>query len=351
MKVLIAEDDLDNAYLLETILKKSAFSVEVAYNGREALERLKVERFDALLTDWMMPEMDGMELIRQVRKQIAPVPLIIMVTAIDSTKGRAFALDAGADDYVTKPYSKQELLKSLGDGLERSRQKAPEIAPVQEPPLESPAEFQILPPFVGVVIAASTGGPPAIMEIIREFPEYCEAAFFTVQHGPAWMLETFADRLQEETGLKTALARTGKIPKPGEFYLAPGDCHLCLKTPFGAVELTDDPEENFVRPSADPLFRSAARLFGKYCVGVILTGMGRDGTQGAAEIIRAGGTVLVQEPRTAIAISMPQTAISSGVATEVVPLKSMGKTILHHVVGLSSQLQRKIQEISSVAPQ
>lgn len=340
MKILIAEDDCDNAHILEFILSQSGYIVETAKNGKEALAWLTSNRCNALLTDWMMPEMDGMELIRRVRALIKPLPLIIMVTAIDSPQGRNFALDAGADDYITKPYSKQELLFRLGNGLERLRQPAPEIHPAP-----TPSDFN-LPPFVGVVIASSSGGPPTLTKVLKDLPEDCDAAFFAVQHGPSWMLKAFAQRLGKETELKTVLAEDGTSPQCGKLYLAPGDRHLRLKFPSCDLDVTESPQENFVRPAADPLFRSAAALFGKYCVAVILTGMGRDGARGAAEIAAAGGMVLVQDPKTAVAASMPQTTISSGVAGKVVPLKNLAETIKEHVNLLSSELKQKIREKS-----
>ena len=160
-----------------------------------------------------------------------------------------------------------------------------------------------LPSLVGVAIATSTGGPPALTEVLRGLPPSIssKAAFFLVQHGPEWMLSTFTSRIQGDTSLEVVLGSQGMPVKPGHLYLAPGDRHLTVRPGHYTLKVSNDPPENFVRPAADPLFHSTAEAFGRYCVGVILTGMGRDGTRGAAYIHRVGGVVLAQDPSSAMA--------------------------------------------------
>lgn len=332
MKILVAEDDRTSAFTLEQLLKQSGYQVVVTRDGAEALEAIHKQQFDALLTDWLMPRMDGIQLTHQARTGPNPVPIIIFTTILDSPQARAHALHAGADDYLTKPYQRLELLKSLSNCLLRHRQEPPQRRQVVVPP------SGLRPPFIGVCIAASTGGPTALREVLKNVPESIGAPVFVVQHGPAWMLESLASHLEEETHLTVSLAEDGLQPRPGRVYLAPAEKHLGLNGDRFTLQLLEAPPENYVRPAADPLFRSAAAALGRHCLAVILTGMGRDGSAGAEHVAAAGGTLLVQDPSTATATSMPRTAMNLGLPSEVVPLARIGDAIRSHVRQLSTAL-------------
>ena len=185
------------------------------------------------------------------------------------------------------------------------------------------------PPFVGVVMAASTGGPGALTKVFNRLPPpTSRATFFVVQHGPAWML---ARRLNSETPMTVSLASDGVRAAPGKIYVAPGNRHLFIEPGSLSLRLTDNPSENFVYPSADLLFRSAAKAFGRRCLAVVMTGMGRDGSLGAAAVARAGGVVIAQAPETAGAPSMPRTVIKMGIPKRVVPLEHLAETITGYV--------------------
>ena len=201
-------------------------------------------------------------------------------------------------------------------------------------------EIDAVPPYVGCVIATSTGGPPTLIQFFKNIQENIPAAFFIVQHGPTWMLETFAQRLQRETKLKVNIGKNGMETKVGNIYIAPGDYHMRINLENQNVELDNGPKENFVRPAADPLFRSAAKSFGKYLVAVTLTGLGRDASQGAGIIKSAGGFVLVQDPDTAVAPSMPRTVIESGFSSKVVKLDKLAPEAIKSIKNLDSELKK-----------
>ncbi|MFP4529438.1 MAG: chemotaxis protein CheB [Candidatus Kapaibacterium sp.] len=334
-KVLVVEDELTNAILLKRILSKAGYSVVVVHNGLDALKHLERETFDAVLTDWMMPQIDGIELIRRMREKVDPLPLIIMITALVSEGARTYALESGADDYIAKPIDIEELLSRLKDGLARHQQKAPEKIEKRVT-----RDVDVLPPFVGVVVGTSTGGPPTLIDVFRNIPDNINAAFYIVQHGPPWMLETFSQRLQRETALKVNLATNGAKSEVRNIYVAPGDRHLRVNKKDYSISLDDGPKENFVRPAADPLFRSAADAFGRYCVAVVLTGLGRDGAQGAAQIASVNGTVIVQDPKDAVAPSMPNTVINSGIDHKKVAITDMAKYISETVFPVAASLKK-----------
>jgi len=178
-----------------------------------------------------------------------------------------------------------------------------------------------------------------LIEVFRQVPDEIYASFFIVQHGPSWMLETFAQRLQKETKLKVSLAANNIEIEKGCIYIAPGDKHLRIEQHTFKMLLDEGPKENFVRPAADPLFRSIASAFGKYSIGVILTGLGRDGAQGAAQISSVQGVVIVQDPETAVAPSMPRTVIEGGVPHKLAPLSTIGKVIAETAFPLAARLK------------
>lgn len=322
MKILIVEDDPTSTLVLERSLRKAGYETLSAPDGLAALDYLAHHAIDAVVSDWMMPRMDGIELVRKIRETIQPPPVIVMVTALASSEARNHALSAGADDYLAKPFSIPEVLERLGNCLARRAQPEPKITPVAPMAIEG----RTPPPFPVLAIAASTGGPEAVREVARSLGDIGRTAAFLVVHGPAWMLETFAARLQKETPLQVRLAEDHMPIEPGKLYLAPGEWHMVVDDSY-LVRLNKDAPENYMRPAADPLFRSIAKVFHSAAVGLILTGMGRDGTLGASELAGAGGAVLAQDPRTAVAPSMPQTAINAGVVTEVQPLGHLAHAI------------------------
>ena len=340
MRILVVEDDRGCALALQQALSIAGHFVTLASDGVEALARIARHPHDALFTAATISGLDGIELIRSVRALPSPSPpLIILATATASSESKRRAVESGADDYIVKPFEPEEVLRVLGTCLARTGQPAP----ARHPPnaQASPRPFITKPSIVGVVIAASTGGPSALTELFRTLPSSGPAAFFVVQHGPEWMMKPFVERLQRETRLSVHLAEDGCLPKPGQAFLAPGDRHLCIAPRTLGLVLREDAPENFVRPAADPLFRTASQAFGRWCVAVVLTGMGCDGTRGAERIIEAGGSVLVQDPRTAVARSMLQAVISAGLASQVLPLADLGAAVAHCVDSLSLDLAHR----------
>jgi two-component system, chemotaxis family, protein-glutamate methylesterase/glutaminase len=334
MKVLIVEDDAVSLVLLKKVLRKQQYEIVTARNGAEAFNILRREAVDAVLTDWMMPEMDGMELLEKIRANVQPAPLLMMVTALASPQARQRALEAGADIYVTKPIDAAQVVDALQKGLAQKRQGH------QYERLFKDASAGWRGNIVGVGITASTGGPPMVRELLRGITPTTAAAFFIVQHGPAWMLEAFVTRLQDETTMPVRLARHDMTVDPGTVYLAPGDVHMVVDPRHPRLHLIDDPPENYVRPAADPLFRSMAAAFRQRTLAVVLTGMGRDGTIGAGYVNVAGGVVIAQDPATATVASMPQSVVALRIARSFAPVPKLATEINQLIL----ELQRAVVE-------
>lgn len=195
------------------------------------------------------------------------------------------------------------------------------------------------PACVGIGIAASTGGPNALLDLFRGLRAPLGAAVFVVQHGPDWMMGMLASRLAKESGLPAVVAEDGSVAVPGQVHVAPGDRHLEVVPGSLALRIVDSPKENFVRPAADPMLRSLASSFGRFGVAVVLSGMGRDGAQGARAVADAGGRVFVQDPATAVAPSMPRHVLESGIAVRVMSARDLAAALTESARELDAVLR------------
>ncbi len=304
-KVLVVEDDAFTGMIIKQVLSGAGYQVDLMTDGALALEAFMKKQYDALLTDWIMPNMDGIELIRRVRESGRPLPVIMVITTLSSAEARGHALKSGADDYISKPFQPNDIIKHLDTLFSRKFQPAPaSLSHITAPKVEKPR-------FVAVGIAASTGGPMALNDVVARLTPTSDAVYFIVQHAPAWALEAMVARWNKLTPMHVAFAETGMPIEGGGIYVAPKERHLAIHPDRGSLMLLDDPPENFVRPSADPLFRSIATRFGKWSIGVVLTGMGRDGVRGAQYIRGVGGRIIVQDPKTAVAPSMPASTMDA----------------------------------------
>ena len=335
-KILIAEDDGTSALLLERTLLKAGHDVLRAANGVEALDLALRERVDALLTDWMMPGKDGLQLIRELRRQLPRMPLTMVITALSSPEAQQQALEAGADDYLAKPYRPTEVIEHLDALFARQSQSADE--PEAPPLVAAPARRGKTPEHLAVCIAASSGGPSALRTLFKQLPPQPLVAYFVVLHGPSWVIQKLADSLQPEATMPVRLGEDHMVIEPGHIYIAPGSRHMYIDPREHDLRLSEAPPINYVKPAADPLFQSVALVYRECCLGVILTGLGRDGTRGIQQINRYGGCVLVEDPGAAAAPAMPGSAIESGVADAVLTQAELPGVIEAEILRLLPRL-------------
>lgn len=324
MKILIVEDDTSSRLLLKKITERSGHETILAANGKIALELLCNFKVDAILTDWMMPEMDGLELITVIRKTIKPTPAIIMVTALSSKDAYNKAISAGADDFIAKPLDAKDVLERLENSVNRKLSDSNYSFEIDSSRIQKPN-------FMGVGVAASTGGPQTLLYLFSNLPATKKAAFFIVLHGPEWMLRTFPEKMSETAKMPVLLATENMKVEPGNIYLAPGNYHMIINPSTMSINLSDAPPENFVKPSADPLFRSISKLFGDKSLGVVLTGMGRDGSIGSGYIKAGGGKIIAQDPATAILPSMPASVIELKIADDMVRLEKIHEKLSEYI--------------------
>lgn len=323
MNVLVVDDNSPFRIFLRKVLLNAGYNVFLAEDGNQAWSVIENQKLDAVITDWMMPNMDGIELVKKIRQHFSFPPIIIIVTALVLKEAFDKAMEVGADDYLPKPVAKEVLLHSLEECLSRRGQE-----PIQaEPEVSFKKE---IPDFYGVAIAASTGGPVTLMNLLSSLPDTDKAAFFVVLHGPGWMLKSFADRCNQNSLLPIHLADHNLKIEPGNVYLAPGDIHMVIDKDEMKIKLDNSPPENFVRPAADPLFRSVAAKFGSKSVAIVLTGMGRDGTIGSGYIKTAGGLVITQDPATAIINSMPKSVIDLRISDKTTKIENIPSILEEH---------------------
>jgi len=343
LRVLIVDDSVFNRRSITEILSTSS-DVEVvgkAADGEEALRLVSMLRPDVITLDLEMPRMDGFTLLRILMTKM-PTPVIVVSSY--SQKENVFkALELGALDFVAKPdrYAdpdlaaiRDELLRKVT--LARTVRLAPFAArrlpdlPLQpSTPEARPASIMIAPRQV-VAIASSTGGPSALMEIFSRLPENSKFAVVIAQHMPDKFTRTFAERLDRRSALRVAEAQDMDPLGEGMGYVCPGkQCMELEMPPKGPLRMRVRPPDERDRyvPSADRLLTSVAYAVGKRAIGVILTGMGDDGVQGARAILDAGGIVIAESELTAVVYGMPGSAVRAGATTMTLPLPEIGDWI------------------------
>jgi two-component system chemotaxis response regulator CheB len=342
VRVLVCDDSATIRGLIATTLDRES-DVQVsatAVNGRACLDALAKDVPDIVLLDVEMPVMDGITALREIRRLHPKLPVLMFSSLTErGAKATVDALLAGANDYVAKPAG-----LDAGDVAERIRTEvvgriralarrdgrlgaASTPMPAAAAPRPRPAARREA--VRGVVIAVSTGGPTALAEVLSACAAGAGVPILVVQHMPAFFTTQLADRLTKLVGVPVAEGTEGMRIAPGSVVLAPGGRHMEVAAdPLGCrVRLGDGPPENSCRPAADVLFRSAARLWGPGTLGVVLTGMGRDGLAGSRAVVEAGGAVLAQDEFTSVVWGMPGEVVRAGLADAVLPLGQVGVEI------------------------
>ena len=340
LRVLVVDDSvvirrmLTNAIDADPALRV----VGTAANGRLALAKLQSSPCDMVTLDVEMPEMSGLEALLEIRRAHPSLPVLMCSSLTE--RGANATLDAlarGANDYIAKPSASAsgafaaelvEKLKALGRTVRKPPDPPPAALRRPPAPLVAP-RTGASEPAAAIAIGVSTGGPNALAEVIPRLPANLAAPVLIVQHMPPVFTKMLADRLGRTAAVPVMEAQHGQEVAPGSVYIAPGDWHMTLVRDGARVTLSlnQEPPENSCRPAVDPLFRSFAAVYGASGLGVILTGMGRDGFHGCELLRAAGGHVLAQDEATSVVWGMPGIVAGSGLADEVVPLPQMAAAI------------------------
>jgi two-component system chemotaxis response regulator CheB len=349
IKVAIVDDSaLIRSVMTEIVNSQSDMEVVgVAPDPLVARDLIKRVNPDVLTLDVEMPKMDGLDFLEKLMR-LRPMP-VLMVSSLTERGSEITlrALELGAVDFVTKPKisiqsGMREYTELITDKIRaaaRARIKPrslPAAGATGQAVPQSPQLPQLRSPLTSseklIIIGASTGGTEAIREFLMQMPSDCPGILIA-QHMPEGFTTSFAKRLDSLCKISVSEAQGNERVLPGHAYIAPGHSHLLL-TRSGANYMTrlDQGEPvNRHRPSVDVLFRSAALAAGKNAVGVILTGMGKDGAQGMLEMRTAGAHNFAQDEASCVVFGMPREAIAIGAAHEVAPLQALPGLVLGHL--------------------
>ncbi|MFA5904482.1 MAG: chemotaxis response regulator protein-glutamate methylesterase [Desulfobacula sp.] len=361
LKALVIDDTIVYRKIVGDVLKEIPF-VEVvgtANNGKIALSKIDTLKPDFITLDIEMPEMNGIEVLQTLKnKPGAPVVVMLSTLTQHGSEMTIKALELGAFDFVPKPdqgkmaenmdkvrealfpivntlkRQKEAKLKlhekvqpkPLSVASDKPKQQAPLI--VQKPVVRSKSEI--------VGIGISTGGPNALTRMIPMLPGNLKAPVLIVQHMPPLFTASLANSLNNKSPLHIKEAENGDTIESGKIYIAPGGKQM--KIVAGAdgisrkIKITDDPPENSCKPSVDYLFRSIAQYYIGRSTGVIMTGMGSDGTKGLLQMKNNGSFVIAQNEETCTVYGMPKEPIESGIADVVVPLEKIAEEIVKSVI-------------------
>jgi two-component system, chemotaxis family, protein-glutamate methylesterase/glutaminase len=339
----------DSAFMRKVISQLVDASLEfrvigTARDGMDAVRQVHTLSPDIVTMDVDMPELDGLQALGYIMSETPRA--VVMLSAATTQHGydaTLRALELGAVDFVRKPSGPISLdMESVNIRLLGALRAARDVnlsgvgmlparsaAIPRQLPAGVPAEF-------AVGVATSTGGPRALAELVPALPRSLRAAVLIVQHMPAGFTGSLAERLDQMSALHVTEGREGMTVERGRVYVAPGGHHMHLTADGASARISLDSQSPplwGVRPAADPLFRSIASTFGAASLGVVLTGMGRDGAEGLRRIRDAGGMAIVQDRASSTIYGMPQAAVQIAGADRVLPLSEIARAIGDAVQG------------------
>lgn len=354
IKVLV----IDDSALIRSVLKDIIFleldmeCVGTAPDPHVAREMIKRLNPDVLTLDVEMPKMDGLDFLERLMR-LRPMPVLMVSSLTEAGSDVAYrALELGAVDYVTKPKlditrGLEEYAITITDKIRAAAQAQVVKKTVAKSTLEKLSADTVLPSVAWrlsstekiVVIGASTGGTEAIKEILISLPADAPGVLIA-QHMPENFTKSFALRLDGLCRISVKEAEDNERILPGHAYIAPGNMHMLLKRNGArySISLNQGALVNRHRPSVDVLFHSAANEAGSNALGIILTGMGKDGAQGMLEMKQAGAHTIAQNEASCVVFGMPKEAIALGGVNEVLPLKDIARRAVEYVGAKSGSL-------------
>ena len=339
IKVMLIDDSAAIRSVLSSVLSLDLELrvVGMAVDGQKGLDMVRQNPPDVVLLDVEMPVMDGLTTLRLLRKSHPKLPVIMFSSLTErGAKATLDALVAGANDYVAKPKgnsSTEVADKIRSELIPKIKALAPRTV------AESLAAIAVAPrqatrtahkeAIASVVVGVSTGGPSALADLLPAFVFSSGVPVLIVQHMPPLFTAHLAERLSKICGMPVREAQHGQLLTSGDVLLAPGGVHMEVIRDLSGfrIALTHGPLENSCKPSVDVLFRSAAVAWGPKVLGVILTGMGKDGLVGCESISKAGGEILAQDEISSVVWGMPGHVARAGLADAVLPLSQMGMEI------------------------
>lgn len=346
IKVLVVDDSVFMRKLLSDLFAgEPDFSVvDTARNGQDALDKAKRLKPDLITLDVEMPVVDGIKALEMIMAE-CPTP-VVMISSLTQAGAVATlrALELGAVDFVAKtagPISNITEIRAeiLAKSRAAARVNALQLAKRQVSSASSAMQVPKPTAYIApggfneeriVAIGTSTGGPRALQEVITKIPGNIPCGIVIVQHMPPGFTKSLAERLNSLSAVTVKEAEHNDVVRPGLVLIAPGDYHMLLEREGGkvVVKLNQNPAIGGHRPAVDPLLESVARIFGSKAIGVILTGMGHDGSKGIQAIKQQNGRTIAEDQSSAVVFGMPKSAIELGVVDRVAPITGITAEIL-----------------------
>ncbi|MBI5233624.1 MAG: chemotaxis response regulator protein-glutamate methylesterase [Deltaproteobacteria bacterium] len=348
IRVLIVDDSSFMRKAISGMLREDPV-IEVcgeARDGLEAIEKVASLRPDVVTMDIEMPRMDGIEALRNIMER-TPVP-VIMISSLSEEGAKATfeALDAGALDFIPKHLEAFsfnifklkstviEKIKTLAGSAVKKRAPSADVSATDRRLTTQLRSVFSARKVALVAIGASTGGPKAVEDILKIMPADFPVGVLVIQHMPASFTGAYAERLNSLCGMEVKEAKNGDQPGPGLVLVAPGGHQMRVRK-IGAIEtriqIDDTPSDALYKPCVDVSFLSVAECYPARALGVILTGMGKDGFEGTKAIKQSGGPILVQDESSCVVYGMPKAVVDGGLYDKVVSLSSMAGEIMNLV--------------------
>jgi two-component system chemotaxis response regulator CheB len=356
-KVLIVDDSrIFRGVLQQALAGMAGVSVVGSvWNGVRAMEFLARTAVDLVTLDLEMPQMSGLDMLRAVQElntaRAPQPPVAVLLVSAYTSRGAAITiegLELGAFDFITKPagnnleenlaYLRRELENKLRIFQARHKADGRSVVSPPGPPAAPPRVATAGKPRMvrAIVVGVSTGGPAALAQLLPELTARVPTPILVVQHIPAGFSQSLAESLARKCAVPVIEAADGQLVQGRNVYIAPGHRHLLVRRQSEerfVLALNDQPPQNGCQPSADVLFRAAAATYGAEAIGLILTGMGCDGTQGLAALKRAGAYTIAQDEASSVVWGMPGSAVAAGHIDRVLPLSKMAEAIQGLIAG------------------
>jgi two-component system, chemotaxis family, protein-glutamate methylesterase/glutaminase len=336
VRVLVVDDSAFARKVLREMLQRSGFEVVgIAHDGLEALEKIALLKPDVITLDLVMPNLDGIGVLRALPKERAPRVVVVSISNQESELG-VTALQAGAVTIVQKPTAlatdqlyelESELVRAVREAMLARHIAAPPVGASPVPTRAKVTRCEL------VVIGTSTGGPQALTQLLPMLPKDFPVPLAIALHIPAGYTEELAKRLDRSCAIEVQEAREGLELRPGLAVLACGGLHLKLSLARNGlfVRVAREPLHEPHAPSVDVLFESAAERVGAGVLGLVLTGMGSDGLRGAQAIHAAGGQILTEAEESCVVFGMPSVVLEAGISRAQARLEDMALLITQHL--------------------
>lgn len=346
IKALVVDD---SAFMRKSIsiMLESDGEIEVVGTARDGEEGVKLAhslRPDIITLDIEMPKMDGLTALQKIMKECPTSVLMLSSLTTEGADVTLKALEYGAVDFIPKELSyvninivkiKEDLLSKIKSivhhRLVRERLRKVHSLVQTKAPVKL-AAGKSLPRMVysAVALGISTGGPMSLQKLIPKLSDRIKCPIFIVQHMPPKFTKSLAERLNGMSRLEVKEAENGETVRGGVVYIAPGGFHMALnKSHSGKVtiNITEEPAETLHRPSVDVMMGSVINVYGKHTLGVIMTGMGKDGLNAVKELKNLGGSCLAQDEQSCVVYGMPKSVVDAGLADVVAPLENISEII------------------------